>query len=61
MVADATSENVVMTGSDSVNWVAKLNVVRRGRQELEPQAERLLKINGKRQTGPSRATTFRAA
>ncbi len=49
MVADATNEPIVMTGSDSVKWVDKLNVVD---TPIKNWSLKLtgLKIKGKRQT-----------
>lgn len=49
MVADATSEPIVMTGSDSVKWVAKLNVTDTSVKNWSLKLNGLLK-NGKRQT-----------
>ncbi|MGD0998817.1 MAG: hypothetical protein ABR941_10950, partial [Thermoleophilia bacterium] len=49
VVADATNEPIVMTGSDSVKWVAKLNVLDSVAKNWSLKLTGL-KIKGKRQT-----------
>lgn len=56
-VADALKENVVMTGSDSVKWLVKLNVVDSVAKDWSLKLTGL-KINGVRQTRAIRRNDY---